>query len=108
MAVASVITADIINSTQLPRRVYTKLVKALQSIFAHHSYEFFRGDSFQVLIKSPGDSLLLLLRARAAIMKLSAESSLPVSDIRATIAIGLVNFPVKTLRTASDDAFVLS
>lgn len=107
MTLASVITADITNSTKLAKRQYTQLIKTLETNFEGHLFEFFRGDSFQVFIRSSADSLSLLLRARTSIMKLSSGSS-PVNDIRATIAIGPVNLPVKSLRSASGEAFVLS
>ncbi|HYK56415.1 MAG TPA: hypothetical protein VEV15_08025, partial [Flavisolibacter sp.] len=73
-----------------------------------HKYEFFRGDSFQVYVKSPADALSLLLQMRIAAMKLPAETSMPVADIRGSIGIGVVKPPIKDLRTASDEAFILS
>jgi hypothetical protein len=108
MAIASVITADIVNSTKLSKAELKKLIKNLSIVLNGHQYEFFRGDSFQVLVKSTAESLLTLLRARTAVMKLSPESSMPVNDIRASIAIGTVKLPVRSLRTASGEAFTLS
>jgi len=85
----AVITADIVNSTKLSKTEYKKLMKSLTAVLQEHQHEFFRGDSFQVLVKSPSNALQVLLQARTAAMKLS-EASMPVTDIRASIGIGQV------------------
>jgi hypothetical protein len=103
----AVITADIVNSTQLSKAEYKKLIKNLTAVFGEHQYEFFRGDSFQVFIKSPDKALQVLLQARLTAMKLSG-SSMPVADIRASIGIGNIKLPVKSFQTASGDVFILS
>jgi len=108
MAIASVITADIINSTKLSKHDLRKLIKTLSRIFGQHQHEFFRGDSFQLLVRSPTESLLILLQARTAVMKMFDESSIPVNDIRASISIGTITPPVKSLSTAPGEAFTLS
>lgn len=107
MTVGAVITADIVNSTRLSKAEYKKLMKDLATIFQGQQYEFFRGDSFQVFIKSPNEALQILLRTRVTAMKLSG-SSMPVADIRASIGIGQVKLPVKSFQTATGDVFILS
>jgi hypothetical protein len=106
--ISAVITADIVASTSLSRIQLKILMKNLSMILAPYQHEFFRGDSFQVYIKSPGEALLLLLQMRTAAMKLAQDSSMPLTDVRACLGIGAVKPPVKTLKTASDEAFVLS
>lgn len=107
MDLSAVITADIVNSTKISKADYKKLLKNLTVILQEHKHEFFRGDSFQVLVKSPGEALRVLLKTRTAAMKLSA-SAMPVADIRASIGIGIVKLPVKSFQTASGDVFILS
>jgi hypothetical protein len=107
MSISAAITADIVNSTKLSRAEYKRLIKNLTGILQQYQHEFFRGDSFQVFIKSPAEALRILLQARAAAMKLSG-SSMPVADIRASIGIGSIKLPVKSFQTASGDIFVLS
>ena len=107
MSLSAVITADIVNSTRLSKAEYKKLIKNLAIILQNYQHEFFRGDSFQVLTKSPNEALKILLQTRTAAMKLS-ESPMPVADIRASIGIGHVKFPVKNFQTASGDVFILS
>ena len=103
----AVITADIVNSTRLAKVAYKKLIKNISMILQEHQHEFFRGDSFQVFVKSPEDALRILLLTRTAAMKLT-ETSLPGADIRACIGIGNTKLPVKSFQTASGDVFVLS
>jgi len=107
MNLSAVITADIVNSTKLSKAEYKKLIKSLTAILQNHQHEFFRGDSFQVLTKSPNEALKILLQTRAVAMKLS-ESTTPIADIRGSIGIGHVKFPVKNFQTASGDVFILS
>ncbi len=104
----AVITADIVNSTGIASTHLKKVMKTLEAVLKGFRYEFYRGDSFQVYVSAPEDALSLLLKARTAVMKLTAESSLPETDIRASIGIGWVRLPVKTLSTATDEAFILS
>ena len=107
MVRAAVITADIVNSTRLSKTEYKKLLNNIETILQGHPHEFFRGDSFQVFIKSPDDALKILLQIRTAAMKLS-EASMPVTDIRASIGIGNIKLPVKSFQTAAGDVFILS
>lgn len=103
----AVITADIVNSTKLSRTEYKKLLKNLTAVFQEYQHEFFRGDSFQVFVKSPEEALRILLQTRVTAMKLSGLS-LATADVRASIAIGSVKLPVKSFQTASGDVFILS
>ena len=83
-------------------------MKNLLALLQGYLHEFFRGDSFQVYIKSPEEALLLLLQLKTVAMRTSPEASLPITDIKACIGIGTVKLPVKSLKTASDEAFILS
>lgn len=104
--IGAIITADIVNSTKLSKAEYKKLEKSLSVLLQDYPHEFFRGDSFQVFAKSPNDALRLVLQLRAAAIKISLEET--IVDIRASIGIGSVKLPVKSLKTASGEAFVLS
>jgi hypothetical protein len=108
MATRAVITADIVNSTKLSKSNSKKLMTVLSTILEGHKYEFYRGDSFQVFLKEPGDALLLTLQLRAAALKMSAALASDIIDIKANIGIGSINLPLKTLKTASGEAFILS
>lgn len=107
MSLSAAITADIVNSTKLSKAEHKKLMKNLAMILQNHQHEFFRGDSFQVLVKSPDEALRILLLARTTAMKLSG-SAMPVADIRGSIGIAHIKLPVKSFQTASGDVFILS
>ena len=106
--ISAVITADIVASTSLSKVQLKNLMKNLGLILSPYQHEFFRGDSFQIYIKSPAEALVLLLQMRVIAMKLVQDSSMPVTDIRACLGIGTVKAPVHSLKTASDEAFVIS
>ncbi|MET0634958.1 MAG: hypothetical protein ABWZ25_02955 [Chitinophagaceae bacterium] len=100
---AAVITADIVNSTQLTKTQEKKLFQQLETVINPNKFEFYRGDSFQVYMKEPDETLKLLLKLRLEARKLGSAF-----DIRASIGIGEVNLPVKKLSVATGEAFVLS
>src|SRR4051812_28362626 len=103
MTLKAAITADIVNSTKLPSPAEKKLKTALSAILESHKYEFYRGDSFQVFLKSPEDALLIALLIRSAAMKIPPEISNSSIDVRVSIGIGQVNLPIKTLMTATGE-----
>lgn len=103
---AAVITADIVNSTQLSKPAFRKVVKQLTDLLQPYQFEFFRGDSFQVLLKTPSEALRLLLQLRASAIKWSTMTT--PADVRASIGIGNAKRTIKDLKTASDEVFVLS
>lgn len=106
MNFAAVVTADIVNSSRLSKAESKKLSKNLALILQGHQHEFFRGDSFQVFVKNPAEALRILLQARTAAVKFSSEAA--IIDVRGSIGIGNAKLPVRSLSTASGEAFTLS
>jgi hypothetical protein len=110
----AVLTGDIVNSTQLTlkqeKELNAKLVRVLGLFFGDHQYEFFRGDSFQVLVKDVTRALRLALACRSVAMSIDAnqQPAVRLFDIRISIGIGEVNMPVKSLSLAKGEAFILS
>lgn len=104
----AIITADIVNSTLLTGKQEKKLFNNLKSILEPNLFEFYRGDSFQVYLKEPEDALKLALQARLAGKKLTPELSVSPFDVRISIGIGTLPAQVKTLKTATGEAFILS
>lgn len=102
----AIITADIVNSTKLSRAEYKKIIKLFTPVLEQQQYEFFRGDSFQVVFKSAEDALRILLQLRTIAIKLSSEET--PADVRASIGIGNMRLPVKSLKTNTGEVFVLS
>ncbi len=107
MAIHAVLTADIVNSTQLSQTTEKKLLKCLQQLLTPHRFEFYRGDSFQVFMKNATAALQTALLCRTAAISIAGSAAI-ASDIRISIGIGKVRNPVKALGTARGEAFVLS
>ena len=104
MPTGAVITADIVNFTRLMSSSLEKrMVATLSDVLKDHKVEFYRGDSFQAYIKDPAEALRLALQVRTAARNFSF-----IHDVRVSIGIGQVDTPVRTLRTASSEAFILS
>jgi hypothetical protein len=108
MRKAAVITGDIVNYTKLSSTNQKKLIDIISSLAKPYKLGFYRGDSFQVYLKRPNESLKLLILLRAAAKKINQGSKMPLADIRASIGIGEVEEPVRTLKTATGEAFILS
>ncbi|HEX5025107.1 MAG TPA: hypothetical protein VFV68_07530 [Agriterribacter sp.] len=103
MPVAAVITGDIVNSMLLAPKLEKKMITQLGVLLKGHKFEFYRGDSFQVYVKNPYEALELLFRLRAQARCYSLDH-----DVRGSIGIGKINMPLRDLRTATGEAFVLS
>jgi hypothetical protein len=108
MPVIAVITADIVNSTRLKKMEEKTLLANLSFLLKPYKFEFYRGDSFQVYVADPKQALKVALQARAAAKRLSSGFSSPFADIRASIGIGEISAPVRDLKTAKGEAFVIS
>lgn len=105
----AVLTGDIVNSTKLSLPVEQKLMKGLNFFLSSHLSEFYRGDSFQVYVKEPTDSLKLALLCRTAAISLTSDNDEAfLADVRISIGIGPVQLPIKTPGTAKGEAFLIS
>lgn len=104
----AIITADIVNSTSLSAKQGKNLIDTLSSILKPYVYEFYRGDSFQVYIKYPGDALKVVLQLRLAARKAPFKSQASRCDVRVSIGIANVSIPIKNLKTTNGDAFIIS
>jgi hypothetical protein len=106
--IQAVLTGDIVNSTMLNEAMEKKLANSLRELFTDHKMEFFRGDSFQAYIKEPKQALRLALMARAIAVSLSRDENSFSTDVRISIGLGQVSIPVRSLKTARGEAFILS
>lgn len=110
MAIQAVLTGDIVNSTKLTAAKEAKLSSTLIDMFVDYDskFEFYRGDSFQAYVKNPVNALRLALLSRSAAIRLFKEDKLVLTDIRISIGIGKITTPVRSLKTAKGEAFILS
>lgn len=104
------LTGDVVNSTKLTASQEKKLTTRLNRLFAGEGYKiyFFRGDSFQAYAPDAKTALRLALLSRSAAMSLIQDQKLPGADVRISIGLGNVKKPVRTLKTAKGEAFILS
>lgn len=105
--VRAVVTADIVNSTGLMPDMEKMLIDGLKGILKPYTFEFFRGDSFQVYLEEPVKALQVALQCRTLAISLEEVNDVP-SDVRISIGLGPVVEPVKELGSAKGEAFLLS
>ena len=110
----AIITGDIINSRELKSQdIWIKPFKELLGNWGQtpKQWEIFRGDSFQLEIADPAESLLAALRIKALIKSLpypdKNKRSSPV-DVRMAIGIGAKTHNADSVSESNGEAFVRS
>ncbi len=110
----ALITGDIINSRQiLDQGFWLNPLKKLLGNWGSHpgNWEIFRGDSFQLEIQNPADSLLAAFQIKALLKSLSlpdqTKRSSPV-DVRMAIGIGEKTHQADRISESNGEAFVRS
>ncbi|RYG48079.1 MAG: transcriptional regulator, partial [Chitinophagaceae bacterium] len=96
---------DIINSRKVSdQKTWLNPLKKVLSLYGKPpvSWEIFRGDSFQVEIESPSQSLMAALRIKAAI------KSVKGLDVRMAIGIGKKTYVAARISESNGEAFVNS
>ena len=110
-----VITGDFINSTKgddLWRRemlsIVDNVVGEMWGRFGALQLEFFRGDSFQILVERPEKTLLVAVLIRAALCGRTSQDCPFIWDARMAIGIGDVAYRSDELAKSSGRAFIYS
>ncbi|WP_192349878.1 hypothetical protein [Algoriphagus sp. Y33] len=110
----ALLTGDIINSRELKdQNLWIQPVKNLLSNWGEppKQWEIFRGDSFQLEIPDPKESLLAALRIKALIKSLhnpdENKRSSPI-DVRMAIGIGTKTYDAPRISESNGEAFVRS
>lgn len=100
----AVITGDIINSRELPPERALKALKIVLDDYGNtpNDWEIYRGDSFQLLIKQPENSLDIAMRIKASLKSHKAM------DVRMAIGIGKVSFFGGAITESNGEAFIKS
>ena len=99
-----IITGDIINSKQYAPEVWMKPLKRELNKMGKSplNWEIYRGDSFQLLIKKPGDALLSAIAIKAAVKSISKL------NVRMSMGFGEVSFNASKITESNGTAFVHS
>ena len=111
----SVITGDMVGSTQLDPADRKLMVKAMNNLgdmltkagFVLKSQEVFRGDSFQVVMNESSRILDVALLIRAHMRGIELESQAQL-DVRLGIGVGQIEFKAKTQNESDGTAFRLA
>jgi hypothetical protein len=106
----AVITADMVNSTGFAREdAALWLEELIQTLRESTTFqwvlkpEIYRGDSFQGVLKSANDAMLVAVLARAVM-----RSKSPNTDLRVAIGIGKIELVTDRAGTSDGEAFRLS
>lgn len=100
----AVITGDIINSRALSSKEALSDLKTVLKNYGQNpvEWEIYRGDSFQLLIEHPADSLNIAMHIKA---KLKIQKG---RDVRMAIGIGEVSYRADAVTESNGQAFVRS
>ena len=102
----AVITADIVNSTQLLPEDFQQLIAYIKSQYTSpNKIEFYRGDSFQVLVQDSREAFKDMLFCRLQAIQYSETFR---TDIRQSISLGKVDQKITHLGSYVDALFVSS
>lgn len=115
MKIVGVITGDFVSSTQGDDRCRREMLSIVQNsvdvmrkYYGSMQLEFFRGDSFQILVKEPERALHVAVLIRAALCARTFTTSPFIWDARMAIGIGEAANMARDLATSTGDAFLFS
>lgn len=111
MKIGAIITGDIVDSTKMVAKERDTMLHMLQSMpktlsrLTKIDLEIFRGDSFQIKIDNPVDSLTAALTIRAHIRSYKFAEHNRQWDARLAIGIGTVEYENGSLATSDGEAY---
>ncbi|MFI3261843.1 MAG: hypothetical protein R3Y26_02920 [Rikenellaceae bacterium] len=111
MEKVGVITGDIVKSSQIKSEHKDTLIKIIHELKKDVSdicsieIEFFRGDSFQILVNDVKHTLLIAIILRA---KLRCAASKVRCDARVSIGIGSIEYINESIKLSDGEAFRFS
>jgi DNA-directed RNA polymerase specialized sigma24 family protein len=101
----AVVTADIVNSTLVKAANFNDLSDKIKAIYEKDKIEFYRGDSFQVLVNDAQKVFLQSILSRLLAMQYSNKQKV---DIRMSISLGKLDSNSGKIGSNMDDLFVRS
>lgn len=114
MKIGAILTGDIVDSTKMVAEERNSMLRMLQSLpellstLTKIDLEIFRGDSFQIRVWNPVDSLTAALAIRAHIRSYKFAEYNRQWDARLSIGIGTVEYENGTLATSDGEAYRMS
>ena len=114
MSIKGVITGDIVDSTSIPLEKRAGLLECMSSVLDDIkqsyslNYEYFRGDSVQIVVDNPSDSLVVTVLFRVG-LRVKTEKELTIMcDVRLSVGIGMTEFLGGNVNVSDGEAFRLS
>ncbi len=103
-AIVGIITGDIINSRNANPRQWLPILKKILALNGESpgTWEIYRGDSFQLEVKNPSDTLLTAIRIKANL------KTIKNLDVRIAIGIGEKEFVASKITESNGEAFIYS
>ena len=114
MEYKGVITGDIVDSTTIPMEKRAALLTCMSSILKEVqetyalTFEFFRGDSIQVVVEEAAHALSVALLFRAGLRSRSEVAVGKTCDVRLAVGIGTIEFAAGQVAISDGEAFRLS
>lgn len=111
MTIGAIITGDIVDSTKMAAEERNSMLLMLQSLpellstFTKIELEIFRGDSFQIRVLDPIDSLKVALAIRAHIRSFKFAEHNRQWDARMALGIGTMEYDTGTLAMSDGEAY---
>lgn len=111
MKIGAIITGDIVDSTKMVADERNSMLHMLQSLpellvpLTKIDLEIFRGDSFQIKVQNPIDSLKAALAIRAHIRSFKFTEYNSQWDARLAIGIGTLEYENGSLATSDGEAY---
>lgn len=109
-----VITGDIVDSTKIPLEMRPQLSKNLLLItskiesFYKVQTKFYRGDSVQMIVDDPIDTLAVSFLMRSGVMSITPRREKPLWDIRVSASVGDWELDDLDFAMSDGEAFRLS
>lgn len=114
MEIKGVLTGDIIHSTTIQADWRERLLETIRGLvdelqlLSPMRMEFFRGDSFQILVEKPGECLTIAVLLRAGLKSKTPEESAQLWDARIAVGVGDVTYTSEQVVVSDGDAFRFS
>lgn len=112
--IKGVITGDIIDSSAIQIEYRDFLVKSIQKItdelmvIEPLKIEFFRGDSFQMIIDSPENAMKIAVLLRAGLKSHTPKECKKLWDARLSLGVGTISYHANNIVLSDGEAFQYS
>ncbi len=112
--IKGVITGDIINSSAIQMKYRDFLLESIQKIadelavIEPITIEFFRGDSFQMIIDTPENAMKIAVLLRAGLKSHTPEECKKTWDARLSLGVGTISYHANNIVLSDGEAFQYS